>query len=260
MTDRADAIAAEIKRSHEAGERYRNLEGALEPASLEEAYAAQYRLHQLHVHNGRGPLGGRKIALASKVLQELCGVNAPIAGGIFAREIWPSGAEIRVADFNGPGLEFELAAKLGADITPGEGPFDRESIRTKVESVHPAFEIIIDRGADYSNLRALTMAADNAWCGGVVLGPPIPGWRDMNIDALPAVMRWNDEPPVEAKAGDSDPFGSLAWVANVLTGAGQSLKAGEIVITGSVIKTRAPKPGDRVRHQIGAWEVELRAI
>lgn len=260
MTDRTLAIATEIKRSHEAGERYRNLEGELAPKTLEEAFAAQFRLHALHRESGRGPLGGRKIALASKVLQELCGVDAPIPGGVFASEIWESPAEIRVADFNGPGLEFELAAKLSADIRPGEGPFDRETIRAKVASVHPAFEIIIDRGADYSDLKALTMIADNAWCGGVILGPSIPGWREMDIDALPAVMRWNDEPPVEAKAGDSDPFGSLAWVANVLTEAGETLKAGQIVITGSVIKTRAPKPGDHVRHRIGEWEVGLRAV
>lgn len=250
-TDRADAIAAEIMRQHRAGETYRNLSGDLAPRDMEEAYAAQFRLHQMHARDGRGPLGGRKIALASKVQQALCGIDHPLAGGLFAREILPSPAAIRLADFHGLGLEFELAAKLGADIGPGDGPFDAAAIRDRVASIHPALEIIIDRGADYSDLSGLSMAADNAWSGGAVIGPAIPGWRDQDVDELTGALFWNEEPAGTARIGDADPFGSLAWVAGVVTGAGGSLKAGDIVITGSVIRTRAPAAGDRVVYRIG---------
>jgi 2-keto-4-pentenoate hydratase len=114
--------------------------------------------------------------------------------------------------------------------------------------------MIVDRGADYSALNGLTMAADNAWCAGIVLGPEIPGWRDLDVDELTGALYWNDEPMAPARIGDADPFGSLAWVASVLTGAGRALKAGEVVITGSVIRTRAPKPGDHVRYRIGAGD------
>lgn len=249
-----DAIAREIMRQHAAGEIYRNLSGDLEPATMADAYAAQFRLHELHAAagaGGRGPLGGRKIALASAVQQALCGVDHPIAGGIFAKEIHESPAEIALADHHGLGMEFELATVLAEDVGPGDGPFDAASIRGKVARIHPAFEMIIDRGADYGALDARTMAADNAWCAGIVLGPAIEGWEAMDVDALPVSLHWNDEPPTTARAGDADPFGSLAWVAGVLTGAGQTLKAGEVVITGSVIKTRAPSRGDRLRYRVG---------
>ncbi|MFV0474403.1 MAG: 2-keto-4-pentenoate hydratase [Pikeienuella sp.] len=259
MTDRIDAIAREIIRQHEAGEGFRNLAGDLAPRDMEEAYAAQFRLHEIHAAGGRGPLGGRKIALASKALQELCGLDQPIAGGVFAREILASPAEIRLADHHGLGFEFELAVRLGADIGPGDGPFDARSIRERVATIHPAFEMIIDRGADYSALSGLTMAADNAWCGGVVLGPAIPGWRDMDVEGLTGALIWNGEQAGEARVGDADPFGSLAWVAGVATGAGGALRAGDIVITGSVIRTRAPKAGDHVIYRIGdGHEVEVR--
>lgn len=251
MTDRTEAIAAEIMRQHEAGERFRNLAGALAPRDMKEAYAAQFRLHEMHETGGRGPLGGRKIALASKVLQELCGLDQPLAGGLFAREILASPATVRLADRHGLGLEFELAAKLGADIGPGDGPFDAASIRDRVASIHPALEIIIDREADYSDLSGLSMAADNAWSGGAVIGPAIPGWRDLDVDALTGALIWNGEPAGAARIGDADPFGSLAWVAGVVTAAGGSLKAGDIVITGSVIRTRAPVVGDHVVYRIG---------
>lgn len=257
MSDRADAIAREIMRQHAAGERFRNLPAPLAPTDMAEAYAAQFRLHALHdagaggSEGGRGRLGGRKIALASAVQQALCGVDHPIAGGIFADEIHESPGRLPLADYHGLGLEFELAVKLGRDLSPGDGPFTAAGMRAAAASIHPAFEMIVDRGADYGDLDARTMAADNAWCAGVVLGPAIEGWREADVEGMAVSLHWNDEPPLSALVGDADPFGSLAWVAEVLTGAGQVLRAGEVVITGSVIKTRAPEVGDHVRYRIG---------
>ena len=260
MTDRTDATARELKRQHEAGETYRTLEGALKPVDIDEAYAAQFRLHQLHLENGRGPLAGRKIALASKVQQELCGVNHPIAGGVFKRDIHQSPATLRMADFNGPGLEFEMAAVLSEGVSPGEGPFDAQSIRAKVKSLHPAFEMIIDRHADYSKIEATTMVADNCWCAGVILGPEIENWRDLDLDDLPCELLWNDEPPVHARSGDAGPLDKLAWIATELARRGQSLNPGDVVITGSVIRTRAPKAGDHVRYRIAGYETSVKMV
>ena len=250
MADKAERIARAIMAAHEAGETYENLTGDLTPADVVEAYAAQTRLHQLHVEGGRGALGGRKIALASKVQQELCGIDHPIGGGIFADEILASPATVELSRYHGLGVEFELAVTLAADLTGDGGPYSKDTIREAIASLHPAFELIIDRGADYSNIDALTMIADNAWCAGVVLGPEIAGWRDLDLDALPVKLFWNDDPPVEAKTGLADPLGSLAWVGNLVTGMGGTIRAGETVITGSVIKTRYPDAGDRIRYEI----------
>jgi len=251
--DKSEEIARAIKTAHVAGETFQNLTAGLAPANVAAAYEAQFALHRLHETDGRGPLGGRKIALASKVQQELCGINHPIAGGIFAREIMASPAEVKLSDYYGLGVEFEMAVKLDADLTAANAPFDKQNIRDKVASVHAAFELIIDRGADYGALDALTMIADNAWCGGVVLGPEISGWRDLDLDALPVALHWNDDPPVEAMTGLADPLGSLAWVCNLVTERGGTLRAGDIVITGSVIKTRYPKAGDRMRYDIAGF-------
>ena len=46
------------------------------------------------------------------------------------------------------------------------------------------------------------------------------------------------------------PFESLAWLANLLASRGRGMKAGEIVITGSALKTRFPEVGDRVTYRI----------
>ena len=50
-------------------------------------------------------------------------------------------------------------------------------------------EIIIDRDADYNNIDPYSMAADNAWCGGIVLGNPIENWLDINFENLFTKMK-----------------------------------------------------------------------
>ncbi|MEM8699695.1 MAG: fumarylacetoacetate hydrolase family protein [Pseudomonadota bacterium] len=253
--NKADEIAHEIRAQHRARRRFYALTGGLAPGDLDEAYAAQFALHRLEERGGRGPLGGRKIALASKVQQELCGIDHPIAGGIYAPEIYESPAEIALAAYHGLGVEFELAVEIGRDITgPGH---DVESIRSHITGLRPAFELIIDRDANYETLDARTMIADNAWCAGVILGDPIPDWQDLDLAALPCRLEWSGEDPAEAVTGDADPLGSLAWVANLVTGQGEKIRAGEIVITGSVIKTRYPKGAVSARYQINESAVEL---
>ncbi|MEM9045452.1 MAG: hypothetical protein AAGC81_12225, partial [Pseudomonadota bacterium] len=178
--DRAEQIAREIVNQHRAGRTYRQLTGDFMPRDIDEAYAAQTELHEIHAREGRGLLGGRKIALASKVQQELCGVDHPIAGGIFKNEILESPAKIALADYHGLGIEFELAIEIERTISrPG---LDRDSIRHHIAAIRPAFELIIDREANYSILDARTMIADNAWCAGVIIGDPIEDWHKLDID------------------------------------------------------------------------------
>lgn len=261
MTSEPTDIAQAIIRQHQSGSVYKPLDEGMLPASIDDAYQAQFSLHKLHRRGGfdaaRGVLGGRKIALASAVQQELCGVDHPIAGGIFASEIHDSPAELTLSDYHGLGLEFELACVLGDSIVPGETLLDAAAAKKRVASIHPAFEMIIDRGADYSTLDARTMIADNAWCAGIVLGPAISDWETLDVEALTGTLSWNEEDPISAQVGDADPFGSLAWVANVLTGAGQMIHQDEVVITGSIIKTRAPLAGDKIRYQIADATVDI---
>jgi 2-keto-4-pentenoate hydratase len=55
------------------------------------------------------------------------------------------------------------------------------------------------------------------------------------------------------------PLEALAWVANNLASRGLGLWRSDVVITGSLVTTKAPKAGDVVRFEAGALgAVELR--
>ena len=77
---KVEEIANFIVSEHKKNKKYINLPVSLKPQNIEEAYLAQNLFHK---NVGRGNLGGYKIALASKIQQELCGINHPVAGGIF---------------------------------------------------------------------------------------------------------------------------------------------------------------------------------
>ena len=210
---------------------------------------------------GRGPVGGYKIALTSKPIQNLCGVNQPCGGFVFKETIHPSPATFSLADYNGLALEFELAVRFGKDVPKDAAPFDENSIRDYVGACYPAFELIDDRRADYSTLDAISMLTDNIWCGGVVLGPEVGDWQNIDMTSNPVHLTYNGERTKESNTGAAmgSPMISLAWLANLAMERGWPMREGMIVITGSTLATIPPKPGDHAIYTIeGMGDVEVR--
>jgi len=255
-------VAHGIFEANRTRQKFRRLRGADAPPSMEVAYRIQDEVHRLFTEEGGfGPLGGHKIALTSRAVQELCGVDQPAYGAIFASVIRPSPAVVSAAEFMHLGLEFELAVRIGRDVPASGAPYDRASIAPFVATCMPAFELIEDRNADYGDLDAESILTDRCWCGGVVLGAPVTDWQSIDLATTPVELLWNGEVVDEGVAGDSmgHPLEGLAWIANHLAPLGRSMTAGEIVITGSALKTRFPEPGDEVTYRIaGLGETTMR--
>ena len=251
-----DHIVEYMLNQHQNREAFKNLPENLRPSNIDEAYKAQILFQK---KSGRGDLGGFKIALASKIQQELCGIDHPIAGGIFNNEIKSSPTTFQLNKFHGLGLEFEIAITLSHELNSKMGLFDSKNIRKYIKCLSPAFELIIDRGADYSNIDALTMITDNAWCSGIVLGKELPDWKNLNLEKLKSKLYWNKEVPQDALINDANPLESLSWVANLLISQGRVIPKNSVIITGSVIKTRAPLINDHIIYNVGGLsEVEIR--
>jgi 2-oxo-3-hexenedioate decarboxylase/2-keto-4-pentenoate hydratase len=246
---RAEAIAAELARQHEGREQSRPLPDELRPRDMDEAYDVQEAFVRLLRSEGGSHIAGWKVALTSNVMQQLCGVDQPAAGCLLSHRIHASGTEIRAADWLRIGVESEVAVRLGQDLPTAEGPHDRESAAAAVAACMAAIEIIDDRNADYSEIDLPTLVADNAWNGGVVLGPEMTGWRALDLAALRGRMVINGETAGEGHGRDvlGHPLESLAWLANHVNRRGAMLRAGDVIMTGSVVATKWLKPGDEMR-------------
>lgn len=254
-------IAREIFTARRSRQVFQPLRGAERPDSLESAYRIQDEVDRLfQEEGGSGPMGGHKIALTSKAIQKLCGVDQPAYGAILAKTIQKSPAMVKVSSFSRLGLEFEVAFEMSDDVPLSEAGYSRDSISDFVGSCMPAFELIDDRNADYSDLDAASILTDRCWCGGVVLGAPMTDWRSLDLAGAAGELTWNGEIIDRGVAGDAlgHPLEGLAWIANHLNARSQGLRRGDIVITGSALKTQFPKPGDQVTYGIaGLGEVNL---
>ncbi len=262
MTDDAtiDALAHRLFQEHRERRPYRALTDVLDPTDLDAAYRVQAALHRLLLADGRGPIAGHKIALTSRAMQELCGVDRPLAGAVFAAATHRSPATLRAADFVHLGIECEIAVELGADLGPDGAPYDRAAVARQVTACRPAFELIEDWGADYGAIDAASLAGDNCWNGGVVLGAARSDWQDLDLTAATTRLWLNGEAVGEGVSGDAmgHPYEAVAWLANLRAEQGETLRAGSFVMTGSTITTRFPGPGDHCRFEVeGLGDVEL---
>ncbi len=242
--------------------RYRPLDAALRMAPLDDAYLIQDVLHRLMIEAGRGEIAGWKIALTSRAMQQMTGVDQPAAGAIFSNVVSLSPVRIDLAAYHHLGVEFEVAVRLGDDLPASRGPWTRASVAGRVAALLPAFELVEDGEADYKTLDAFTLVAQNTWNGGVVLGAPVADWRDVDLEGAVTRCWINDQPGGQGKTGDAlgHPFEAVAWLANLLNRRDRMLERGMVVMTGSSITTKFPAPGDRVRFVIeGLGEVTLEA-
>ncbi len=209
---------------------------------------------------GRGAIAGWKVALTSRAMQQLTGVDQPAAGAIFSTVVRESPARVDLAAYHHLGVEFEVAVRLGEDLPARGGPWTRASVADRVAACLPAFELIEDGHADYNTLDAFTLVAQNTWNGGVVLGAPIAAWRSVDLESAVTRCWVNDSPAGQGKTGDAlgHPLEAVAWLANLLNRRGRTLARNMIAMTGSSITTRFPAPGDRVRFAIdGLGEIAL---
>ncbi|MFO1059385.1 MAG: fumarylacetoacetate hydrolase family protein [Dongiaceae bacterium] len=239
--DTAERAARTLWESHRRGDSYANLTGALRPAGIDEAYRIQDAFHDL-ARPVNGPIAGWKIATTTAVMQQLMGIDRPCAGAIFAKTVHRSPARLRAADHVSLKIECELAFRLGADLPAAAAPFTAESVAAAVAAVMPAFELVDDRRAVYKETEALSLIADNCWNQGVVLGAPQPLPATAGLAALRGRLEVAGRPPVEG--GADGPLRALAWVANLVTGRGGTIRAGMIVMTGSLVPTAPIAAGE----------------
>src|SRR5258705_2545434 len=263
LTPETIAVAARASfDAYRTRARYRPLDAAVRAAPLDDAYRIQDALHRLLAAAGRGEIAGWKIALTSKAMQQMTGVDQPAAGAIFSTAIHSSPARVALGAYHHLGVEFEVAVRLADDLPASGGPWTRASVAGHVAACLPAFELVEDGDADYKTLDAFTLVAQNTWNGGVVLGAPSADWRSVDLERAVTRCWVNDEPSGQGKTGDAmgHPFEAVAWLANLLNRRGRTLERGMIVMTGSSITTRFPSPGDRVRFVVeGLDEVRLEA-
>ena len=221
------------------------------PASLDEAYAVQAALNE-RLRATHGAVCGRKIGCTTPVMQRYLEIAHPCAGALYDNRTHSAPATVPYADHWRPGVECEIAVRLGQPLPAEAVPFDRGAVADAVEACMAAIEIVDDRYDDFRALDTPTLIADDFFSAGAVLGSPVTAWRAVDLAAAGGVMAINGARVGAGTGADvmGHPFEALTWLANHAAASGRPLAAGDMVLTGSVVETKWVEPGDTVHVEI----------
>ncbi|MGH9772675.1 MAG: 2-keto-4-pentenoate hydratase [Candidatus Acidiferrales bacterium] len=205
---------------------------------------AQFLRRRQLLHAGHKPLGW-KVAFGSPAAMERFNLQAPLVGFLTDRAQLGSGSTLSLSGWTKPLAEPEIAVLLGKDLAGGSG---REEVRSAIAAISPAFELVdVTAAPSAENLEAVL--AGNIFQRQVVLGPSDASRAGGVLDGLTCRVLKNGAEIArtsDPQAATGKLIENMTQVAGLIAAFGESLRAGEIVITGSVIPPLEFQPGDRL--------------
>jgi 2-oxopent-4-enoate/cis-2-oxohex-4-enoate hydratase len=227
--------------------------------TIEDAYRISLRLRDRRLAGGERVIG-KKIGVTSKVVQRALDVHQPDFGWLMDKMRCASGEEVPISrELIQPRAEGEIAFVLARDLAgPGITPSD---VLAATDHVLPCFEIVDSRIQDWK-IRIQDTVADNASSGLFVLGREPADPKRVDFYCCGIVVEKNGE-VLSTGAGAAalgSPLVCVAWLANTLGAFGVPLKAGEVILSGSLVPLEPVRAGDRMRLTIagvGGAEVQF---
>ena len=254
--------AAYVAQQYEANQPIDIMVQDFVPPTIEAAYAVQSACLNLLAAT-KGPVGGFKIASTNPATRQRTGVSGPCASGIFARQIYSAPATFNHADYNQFCIECEVGVRLASDLPASGAPYTRSSVGNAIESLSTAFELI-DRRESASGSSAFApdiKSISTLSNAGAVLGVPMRDWHGIDLAACRGTMSINGELVSEGLGSNvmGHPLEALAWLANLKAAQGSELKAGMLILTGTLTSLMPLTAGDTATIAIdGLGEASLK--
>jgi 2-keto-4-pentenoate hydratase len=252
MLDRHQ-IASASKTLHDhwqAGTKFARLETGLRPGDRAEGYAIQAAIERYSTAD----LFGWKVAATSEAGQKHINVDGPMAGRILAETVIADGGTASMAGNAMRVAEPEFAFRMRVDLPARPTPYTLQQVLDAADTLHPAIEIPDSRFADFVSAGAEQIIADNACAHLFVLGPPATtNWRALDlVEEKPVITMRGQQFIGHGKNVLGDPRLALTWLANELRQLGVTLKANQVVTTGTCHVPLPIQSGDFVAADFGS--------
>jgi 2-keto-4-pentenoate hydratase len=250
LDKRQIAAASHTLHGHwRAGTKLSALDASIRPRDRVEAYAIQAEIERA----SKAGLFGWKIAATSEAGQKHINVAGPMAGRILAETVIPDGGTAAMAGNEMRVAEPEFAFRMAADLPPRSSPYTVAEVLDAVDTLHPAIEIPDSRFADFVNAGEAQLIADNACAHLFVMGrPTTANWRALDlVEQKPVITLHAHQYVGHGKNVLGDPRIALTWLANELRQLGLTLRAGEVVTTGTCHPPLPIQSGDLVDADFG---------
>lgn len=216
--------------------------------TIDEAYFVQMRTIERRIAEGERVVG-KKIGITSKAVMQMLKVDQPDFGHLLSGMTYNEGESLEAKQFCQPRGEGEIAFILAKDLTgPGiTGP----QVLAATDCLMPAFEIVDSRVTDWK-IKIQDTVADNGSAAAFVLGDNAVSARGVDLATCGMVLEKNGQ-VIGTGAGAAslgNPVNAVAWLANKLGELGIVLKAGEVVLSGSLSIMFPVAAGDVLRMSL----------
>ncbi|WP_434119644.1 2-oxopent-4-enoate hydratase [Pseudomonas fortuita] len=242
-------IGQQLHQALQSGEPLAPLTDSHPDMTLEQAYAVQLAMIQPRLDAGAKVIG-KKIGVTSKVVMNMLKVDQPDFGHLLSDMLYSDGGVIEASSLIAPKAEGEIAFLLKEDLQ-GPGVTVADVLRATA-SVMPCFEIVDSRIRDWK-IQIQDTVADNASAAAFVLGDSAVDPRNVDLACVGMTLEKNGE-IVATGAGAAalgHPANAVAWLANTLGKLGIGLKAGEVILSGSLAAMVPVQAGDQLRISLG---------
>lgn len=225
-------IAAERLRAAYSSGPIAPLRDALDATDMRAAYDVQTINTRFWQSTGRR-IVGRKVGLTSKAVQVQLGVDQPDWGVLFDDMAIACNGFLRSGTVLQPKVEAEIALVLARDVDLPEATPQQIAMATAYATA--AIEIVDSRIENWRITFADTVA-DNGSAAFFVLGGEERPLKGLDLYTCGMAMEVNGN-LVATGAGAAclgHPLNAAAWLARALSGTGERLQAGDILLTGAL--------------------------
>lgn len=245
-------IAERLRRAQENGVPIPPFASDFRIDDIDAAYAIQRHNIACRTANGR-KLIGKKIGLTSIAAQTQLGFNQPIHGPLFADREVLSGSVIEVRSLISPILEGEIALVLNRDID--DPNISLEEFSDAIKCVLPAIEIADSRIKNWE-ISLYDLIADDSAASRYVLGTNPQKLSNIDLSACQMDLNRNGETASSGLARNcmGTPLNAGYWLAGYLIEQGETLKAGDILLTGALGPMVPAKAGVQIECAITGFE------
>ncbi|MEM9765378.1 MAG: fumarylacetoacetate hydrolase family protein [Pseudomonadota bacterium] len=200
------------------------------PASLEAAYALQGAVAAA----SGAKIRGWKIGAGDPALQKRFDLPGPFVGPLVEGLVHESGATL--LEMPGAALECELTFRLGRDLAEDLAA-DDAALLSAIDAIIPSLEVIGRRFEGDPDGQGLRLVADGGINVEAVMGAPVPwsaaeGWP--GVTATLTADGAEIATGTAVSAGLMPPATLLRWLLAQPPLSGRGLKAGDLVMTGTL--------------------------
>jgi 2-keto-4-pentenoate hydratase len=212
--------------------------------TLEQGYAIQLALRDLHVSDG-AQLVGAKLGLTSRAKQAQMNQTAPVHGFLTDAMRLDAAEPLDVASLAQPRVEPEIAFVMGRELSGAR--CSATDVLAATDAVCPALEVLDSRYPGYK-FTLPDVVADNTSAGRFVLGGTLTRPTGLDLRLIGCVFERNGALAGTASGAASlgHPAAAVAALVRELAKRGEALAAGAVVISGGLTEAIPVSAGDVV--------------